>query len=114
MWCWEKVDVASASAISAGWGTEGFVEFTVECDATVTAFSCAHVNNQMVEKCLSLYKRVKGSRGETRDWIVSDARLVSASTLFSAFAERPHTSYTWVPLLEVGRIHLSEETRKCG
>ena len=67
MWCWKEVDVPSASAISTRWGTEGFVEFTVECDATVATFSCAHMNNQMVKKCLSLYKRVKGSRGEARD-----------------------------------------------
>jgi hypothetical protein len=62
--CWEKVDVASASAISARWRTEGFVEFTVERDAAVTAFSRAYVDNQMVEKGLSLYGRMKGSRGE--------------------------------------------------
>ena len=66
MWCWKEVDVASASAIPARWGTEGFVEFTVECDATIATFSCAYVDNQMVEECLSLCKRVKRSRGEAR------------------------------------------------
>jgi len=68
----------------------------------------------MVEKCLSLHKIVKRSRGEARDLVGSDARLASVSTLFSVFAERPHLSYTWVPLLQVGRIRLLEETRKCG
>jgi len=67
VWGWKEVDVASASAVPARWGTEGFVEFTVERDATVAAFSCAYVDNQVVEKCLSLYKRVKRSRGEAGD-----------------------------------------------
>ena len=53
--CWEEIDVASASAISARWRTEGFVEFTMERNAAVTAFSCAYVYNQMVEEFLSLY-----------------------------------------------------------
>jgi len=69
MWGWKEIDVASASAISARWGTEGFIEFAVERDATVTAFPCAYVYNQMVEKCLPLYKRVEGSRGEAMDWV---------------------------------------------
>jgi len=67
VWCWEEVDVASASAISARWGTEGFVKFAVECDATVAAFPCAYVDNQVVEKRLPLKKTVKRSRGEARD-----------------------------------------------
>ena len=54
MWCWEEIDVASAPSVSARWWAEGFVEFTVERDAAVTAFPCAHVDDQMVEKRLSL------------------------------------------------------------
>ena len=63
MRCWEEIDVASASAISARWGTEGFVEFTVKCDATIAALSCAYMDNQVVEKCLSLYRKVRRSGG---------------------------------------------------
>jgi len=45
VWCWEEVNVASASAISARRGTEGLVEFAVKRDATVATFSCAYVDN---------------------------------------------------------------------
>lgn len=55
MGCWEEIDVAPASPISARRGTEGFVEFTMERNAAVTAFSCADMYNQMVEEFLSLY-----------------------------------------------------------
>ena len=58
MGCWEEIHVASAPAISARWRTKGLVEFTVECDATVTALSCAHVNNEVVEKRLALWGKV--------------------------------------------------------
>lgn len=64
MRCWEEIDVASASAVSAGGWTEGFVEFTMERDTAVAAFPCAYVNNQMVEERLSLYIRIGRSRGE--------------------------------------------------
>lgn len=40
----------------------------MERDTAVAAFPCAYVDDQMVEKCLPLYKRVKRSRGEARDW----------------------------------------------
>lgn len=59
MGCWEEIDVASTSAIAARGWAEGFVEFAVECDAAITALSCAYVDNQMVEKRLSLCKRVR-------------------------------------------------------
>ena len=50
MGCWKEINIAAASAISTRWGSEGFVEFTMECDAAVAAFSRAYVYNQVVEK----------------------------------------------------------------
>lgn len=64
MGCWQEIDAAPASAISAGRWTKGFVEFTVERDATVTAFSRAYVDNEVVEERLSLRKMSKGERVE--------------------------------------------------
>jgi hypothetical protein len=78
MGCGEEVHVASASAISAGWRTEGFVEFTVKCDAAVATFPCAYVDNQMVEKGLPLYRKSGEKLGE---WVERDARLACVSTL---------------------------------
>ena len=64
MGCWEEIDVAPTTAVSARGRTEWFVKFAVERDATVAALSCAYVYDQMVKKCLSLYGRAKGSNGE--------------------------------------------------
>lgn len=64
MGCWEEINVTSASTIPARGWAKGFVEFTVECDATVTTLSRAYMHNQMVEECLSLYKRMRLSGGD--------------------------------------------------
>ena len=105
MGCWEEIDIAPAPAVSTGWRTEGFVEFAVERDATVAAFPCAYVDNQMVEKRLSLCRKVKRSRGEVGEWVGRDARLASVSTLSFVFGERLPSGYTWVPQRQVGRVH---------
>lgn len=91
MGCWEEIDVASASAIPTRWGTERFVEFTVECDTTVAAFSRAYVDNQMVEKRLPLYRNSEVWLG---DWVGHDARLASVSILSFVFDERLRSGYT--------------------
>ena len=111
---WEEIDVASASAVSAGWGTKGFVEFAVERDAAVAAFSRACMNDQMVEKGLSLCRRAKRSRDEVGEGAGRDARPACVSTLSFVFDEQFPSNYTWAPLRRVGRIYLLGEKRSCG
>lgn len=114
MGCWEEIDVASTSTISARWGAEGFVEFTMECNAAVTAFSCAYMYNQVVEKLLTLYQKEE-RKGLERlgDWVRRDALLACVSTLFCVFGERVPANYMLAPLRPARRIRWQGGRRSC-